>query len=51
MKSFAESVPIMVVPGGYARRIEDTVQIHVNTILAALDTPEKFPDKSDSASV
>ena len=37
--------------GGYARRIEDTVQIHVNTILAALDTPEKFPDKSDSASV
>jgi acetoin utilization deacetylase AcuC-like enzyme len=37
--------------GGYARRIEDTVQIHVNTILAALDTGHKFRAKTDSASV
>jgi acetoin utilization deacetylase AcuC-like enzyme len=37
--------------GGYARRIEDTVQIHVNTILAALETSEKFPKQSGAASV
>jgi acetoin utilization deacetylase AcuC-like enzyme len=29
--------------GGYARRVEDTVRIHVNTILAARDTALKFP--------
>ncbi len=29
--------------GGYARRVEDTVRIHVNTILAARETAEKFP--------
>jgi acetoin utilization deacetylase AcuC-like enzyme len=29
--------------GGYARRIEDTVQIHVNTLLAARDAAERFP--------
>jgi len=28
--------------GGYARRVEDTVQIHVNTILAAQETAEKY---------
>jgi len=33
--------------GGYARRLEDTVQIHVNTILAALATARKFPAPSD----
>jgi acetoin utilization deacetylase AcuC-like enzyme len=32
--------------GGYARRVEDTVRIHVNTILAALETAEKFPMKA-----
>jgi acetoin utilization deacetylase AcuC-like enzyme len=31
--------------GGYARRVEDTVRIHVNTILAARETAEKFPLK------
>jgi acetoin utilization deacetylase AcuC-like enzyme len=36
--------------GGYARRIEDTVRIHVNTILAALEIAEKFPNKAASAS-
>ena len=32
--------------GGYARRVEDTVRIHVNTILAAREVAEKFPIKS-----
>jgi len=31
-------VPIAItLAGGYARRVEDTVRIHVNTILAARD--------------
>jgi acetoin utilization deacetylase AcuC-like enzyme len=29
--------------GGYAQRVEDTVGIHVNTILAAREVAEKFP--------
>lgn len=29
--------------GGYARRVEDTVRIHVNTILAAREVVEKYP--------
>jgi acetoin utilization deacetylase AcuC-like enzyme len=29
--------------GGYARRVEDTVRIHMNTILAARDVAEQFP--------
>jgi acetoin utilization deacetylase AcuC-like enzyme len=29
--------------GGYARRVEDTVRIHVNTILAARDVAHAFP--------
>jgi hypothetical protein len=29
--------------GGYARRVEDTVRIHVNTILAARDVALAFP--------
>lgn len=37
--------------GGYARRLEDTVQIHVNTILAALATTQKFPARSGAASL
>ena len=32
--------------GGYARRVEDTVRIHVNTILAAREVAEKFPAKA-----
>lgn len=32
--------------GGYARRVEDTVRIHVNTILAARDVAEKYPQTS-----
>ena len=29
--------------GGYARRLEDTIRIHVNTILAAREVAEKYP--------
>jgi acetoin utilization deacetylase AcuC-like enzyme len=32
--------------GGYARRVEDTVRIHVNTILAAKEVAEKHPQGS-----
>lgn len=35
--------------GGYARRIEDTVRIHVNTILAARDTALAFPPTASAA--
>jgi acetoin utilization deacetylase AcuC-like enzyme len=32
--------------GGYARRLEDTIRIHVNTILAAQEVAEKYPQRS-----
>ena len=35
--------------GGYARRVEDTVQIHVNTILAAREVAQEFPGVTASA--
>ena len=35
-----------VLAGGYARRVEDTVRIHVNTILAARDVALVFPSAS-----
>ena len=32
-------LPVMVtLAGGYAKRVEDTVQIHVNTVLALKET-------------
>jgi len=34
--------------GGYARRVEDTVRIHVNTILAAREAAEKCPHTSST---
>ena len=37
-----------VLAGGYARRVEDTVRIHVNTILAARDVAEKYPQSSST---
>jgi acetoin utilization deacetylase AcuC-like enzyme len=53
-KVFAEArgrgVPVMTtLAGGYARRVEDTVQIHVNTILAARDVAAEFPGVAASA--
>jgi len=32
--------------GGYARRVEDTIRIHLNTILAAQEVAEKYPQRS-----
>ena len=34
--------------GGYARRVEDTVRIHVNTILAGQEVAEKYPQTSST---
>jgi acetoin utilization deacetylase AcuC-like enzyme len=40
-------IPIAtVLAGGYARRVEDTIRIHVNTILAARDVALAFPSVS-----
>ena len=37
-------VPVVTtLAGGYARRLEDTIQIHANTIRAAVEVIEKFP--------
>ena len=37
-------IPVVTtLAGGYARRLHDTVQIHVNTILAAREVAEQFP--------
>jgi acetoin utilization deacetylase AcuC-like enzyme len=38
-----------VLAGGYARRVEDTVRIHVNTILAAREVAAEFPRKTASS--
>lgn len=44
------SVPVMTtLAGGYARRVEDTVQIHVNTIVAAREVAAEFPGTTGSA--
>ena len=43
-------IPVVTtLAGGYARRVEDTVGIHVNTILAAQEIAEKFPANAASA--
>jgi acetoin utilization deacetylase AcuC-like enzyme len=40
----AHKVPVMVTyAGGYARRVEDTVTIHCNTVIAAKEVYEKEP--------
>jgi acetoin utilization deacetylase AcuC-like enzyme len=36
--------------GGYARRVEDTVAIHVNTIVAAREVAETYPKSRERAS-
>jgi acetoin utilization deacetylase AcuC-like enzyme len=35
--------------GGYARRVEDTIRIHANTIVAAREVAEKYPQISSRA--
>jgi acetoin utilization deacetylase AcuC-like enzyme len=54
-KVFEESrkrgIPVATtLAGGYARRVEDTVRIHVNTILAARDVAAVFPSASAARS-
>ncbi len=40
-------IPVVTtLAGGYARRLEDTIRIHVNTILAAQEVAEKYPQRS-----
>ena len=36
--------------GGYARRVEDTTAIHVNTIIAAREVAEKYPQATERKS-
>jgi acetoin utilization deacetylase AcuC-like enzyme len=44
------NIPVVtVLAGGYARRVEDTVRIHVNTILAARDVAGKYPQSKRAA--
>jgi acetoin utilization deacetylase AcuC-like enzyme len=39
----SRNIPVVTTfAGGYARRVEDTVQIHINTLLAAKEVAEKF---------
>jgi len=38
----SKNIPVVTtLAGGYARRLEDTIQIHVNTILAAKKIAEQ----------
>jgi len=42
----SRNIPVVTTfAGGYARRVEDTVQIHVNTVLAAKAVAEKYPEQ------
>ena len=41
---------VLTLAGGYARRVEDTVRIHVNTILAACEVASAFPWASSARS-
>ena len=43
-------IPVVTtLAGGYARRVEDTVQIHVNTIVAARDAAAMYPAANAAA--
>lgn len=43
----SRGVPVATtLAGGYAQRVEDTVRIHINTILAAREVAGKFPLKT-----
>jgi acetoin utilization deacetylase AcuC-like enzyme len=44
-------IPVVTaLAGGYARRLEDTVQIHVNTIKAAIEVAAEFPQAQTARS-
>ena len=43
-------IPVVTtLAGGYARRVEDTVRIHVNTILSAREVAEKYRHESSKS--
>ena len=47
----SRSIPVTTaLAGGYARRVEDTVAIHVNTIVAAREVADKFPQPTERKS-
>ena len=47
----SRSIPVTTaLAGGYARRVEDTVAIHVNTIVAASEVADKYPQSTERKS-
>ena len=47
----SRSIPVTTaLAGGYARRVEDTVAIHVNTIIAAREIADKYPQSTERKS-
>ena len=49
-KARRRKIPVATtLAGGYARRLEDTIRIHVNTILAAREVAEKYPQVSSKS--
>ncbi len=46
-KAWAKRIPVVVtLAGGYARRVDDTIRIHTNTIRAAAESPRGGPARS-----
>jgi acetoin utilization deacetylase AcuC-like enzyme len=44
----SRAIPVVTaLAGGYARRVEDTTAIHVNTIIAAREVAEKYPQATE----
>jgi acetoin utilization deacetylase AcuC-like enzyme len=47
----SRSIPVTTaLAGGYARRVEDTVAIHLNTIIAAREVADKYPQSTERKS-
>jgi acetoin utilization deacetylase AcuC-like enzyme len=47
----SRSIPVTTaLAGGYARRVQDTVAIHVNTIVAAREIADKYPQSTERKS-
>jgi acetoin utilization deacetylase AcuC-like enzyme len=47
----SRAIPVATaLAGGYARRVEDTTAIHVNTIIAAREVAEKYPQATERKS-
>jgi acetoin utilization deacetylase AcuC-like enzyme len=47
----SRAIPVTTaLAGGYARRVEDTVAIHVNTIIAAREVADKYPQSTERKS-